>query len=287
MSLIFKGKSTGSTMDASKIQITGAFEEYGFWVDYTAPQVLQSSEAARAHVRLFIGESKLGGDRPFISGIGQAAGQILKVQIKADRSKYFFIVVQREAEVYKYKLRRGNIMSPIPNVVLEIRPRIPGIRRLAAFWSILAPRVVDSRRALVATATSMMATDPQWYRAGLDFLRRTRQWEQRSGEPSSSTGTRAALSTTAPPEDPLTAPFEQCFAKVPYHPDFGVPRPITHSTYIPCSCLTVSLEIKYYRNDERKNSNTVLILNLDIIKDLLSYALADYSNEEAMELSHK
>ena len=74
-------------MDASKIQITGAFEEYGFWVEYTAPNVLQSSEVARAHVQLFIGESKLGGDRPFISGIGQAIGQILKVHIRAGKSK--------------------------------------------------------------------------------------------------------------------------------------------------------------------------------------------------------
>ena len=93
-------------MAASKIQITRAFEEYGFWVDYTAPKVLQSNEATRAHVQLFIGESKLGGDRPFITGIRQAAGQILKVQIRAGRSKYFFIVMQREGEVCKYKLQQ-------------------------------------------------------------------------------------------------------------------------------------------------------------------------------------
>ena len=65
-------------------------------------------------------------------------------------------------------------MSPLSNAVLDIRPRIPGMRHLATFWSILAPTVADSRRALVAAATSMMASDPQWYRAGLDFLRRTR-----------------------------------------------------------------------------------------------------------------
>ena len=52
-------------------------------------------------------------------------------------------------------------------------------------------------------------------------------------------------------------------------------------------CGTMSLELKYNRNEERQNSNTVLIFNPDIIKDLPSYALADYSNEEAMELSHK
>ena len=66
-------------------------------------------------------------------------------------------------------------MSPLPNAVLDIRLQIAGMRRLAAFWSILAPTVADSRRALVAAATAMMAIDPQWYRAGLDFLRRTRR----------------------------------------------------------------------------------------------------------------
>ena len=129
------------------------------------------------------------------------------MQIKADRSKYFFILVQREGQVYKYKLRRANIMSPLPNAVLEIRPRIPGMRRVAAFWSSLAPTVADSRRALVATAPAMMGTDLQWYCAGLDFLRRTRRWKQQSGAPSSSTVAQVALPAAQPPEDPLTAPF--------------------------------------------------------------------------------
>ena len=124
-------------------------------------------------------------------------------------------------------------MSPLSNVVLEIRPRIPGMRRLVAFWSVLAPTVADSRRALVAATTTMMATDPQWYRVGLDFLRRQRRWEQQSGEPSSSNAAHARESATQPPEDPLTASFAQCFAKVPHHPDFGVAWPIMHSTYTP------------------------------------------------------
>ena len=165
-------------MDASTIKITRAFEEFGFWVDYTAPTVLHSSEEVRAHVQIFIGKSKLGGGRPFISGIGQATELIVKVQIWASRSKFFFIVVQRAGQVYKYKLRRGNIMTPLLNAILEIRPRILGMQRLAAFWSILAPMVADSRIALVAAMTAMMATDPQWYRAGLDFLRHSRHWEQ-------------------------------------------------------------------------------------------------------------
>ena len=114
-------------MEAPKIQIIEAFEEYGYWMHYTGPTLLQYSEAERAHVQLFIGENKLDGGRPFISGIGQAAGQILKVQIMASKSKYFFILVQRERQVYKYKLRRANIMYPLLNVVLEIRPRILGM----------------------------------------------------------------------------------------------------------------------------------------------------------------
>ena len=150
-------------MDVSTIQIIEAFEEFGFWMVYTALKELQSSDVKRAQVQLFIGESKLSAGKPFISGIGQAAGQTLRVQIKGARSKVFFIVIQREGQLYKYRLRRGNIMSPLPNAVLGIRPRIAGMRSLAAFWSILAPTVADSRRALVAAAIAMMATDPQWY----------------------------------------------------------------------------------------------------------------------------
>ena len=237
-------------MATPKMQITQAFEEYGFWVDCTPPTRGPSNDAARPNVQLVIGESKLGGGRKFISGIGQAAGHILKVHIRAGRSKYFFIVVEREEPVFKYKLRRGNIMSPLPNAVLEIRPRIPGMRRLAAFWSVLAPTVADSRRALVAAATTMMATDPQWYRARLNFLRRERRWEHQSGEPSSSNTAHARESATQPPEDPLTAPFAQCFAKVPHHPNFGVARPIMHSTYtsgminppsVVCTCIILYL----------------------------------------------
>ena len=52
-------------------------------------------------------------------------------------------------------------------------------------------------------------------------------------------------------------------------------------------CVIVILELNYNGNEERQNFNTVLILNPDIIKDLPSYALADYSNEEAIEQSHK
>ena len=241
VALMLKAFGIGSTMEAPKIPITHALEEYGFWMEYTAPKVLQSNEAERPNVQLVVGKSKIDRGQMFISGIGQAVGHILKVHIRAGRSKYFFIVVQREGQVYKYKLRRGNIMSPLSNVVLEIRPQIPGMRRVAAFWVVLALTVADTQRALVAAATSMMATDLKWYQVGLDFLRRHRRWEQQTGEPSSSTATRARQSTTQPLEDPLTTPFAQCFAKVPHHPDFGVAQPITHSTYTPSMIQTTSV----------------------------------------------
>ena len=91
--LMLKAFDTGSTMEAPKIPITHAFEEYGFWVEYTAPNVLQSNKVERPNVQLVIGESKIGGGQTFIIGIGQAIGHILKVHITAGRSKYFFIVV--------------------------------------------------------------------------------------------------------------------------------------------------------------------------------------------------
>ena len=52
-------------------------------------------------------------------------------------------------------------------------------------------------------------------------------------------------------------------------------------------CYTIVIfEVHYNENEKCHNSHFVLILNPDIIKDLPSYALADYSNEKAMELSH-
>ena len=38
---------------------------------------------------------------------------------------------------------------------------------------------------------------------------------------------RAKLPPTKPSEDLLTAPYARCFAKMPYHPDFGLPHPVT------------------------------------------------------------
>ena len=44
--------------------------------------------------------------------------------------------------------------------------------------------------------------------------------------------------------------------------------------------------VTYYGNEKNK-SHMLLILNPDIIKDLRSYPLGDYSNEALMALSYK
>ena len=95
----------------------------------------------------------------------------------ASKSDHFFLVVKRDGTLYKYKLRKQHIMSPIPDEALEIKPKVPGLKALTSFWSKLPPDVVESRKALVAAPTSMMATNPKWFIEGLQFVRRNRQWE--------------------------------------------------------------------------------------------------------------
>ena len=43
--------------------------------------------------------------------------------------------------------------------------------------------------------------------------------------PTSSEAARVEPPPPRPSEDPLTASYAQCFAKVPHHPDLGIPRP--------------------------------------------------------------
>ena len=131
----------------------------------------------RAHAELYIGESKLGGARRFISGIGQKSGSIVKVQIMASKCDHFFVVVNKDGTLYKYKLCKHHIMSHVPDAALEIKPTIPGLKGLASFWLKLPPDVADSQKALVAALTSMMATNPKWFMEGLQFVRRNRWWE--------------------------------------------------------------------------------------------------------------
>ena len=64
-------------------------------------------------------------------------------------------------------------------------------------------------------------------------MRRNRRWEDHQLVPASSEAARVEPPPPRPSEDPLTAPYAQCFAKVPHHPDFGIPRPVTRSTYTP------------------------------------------------------
>ena len=230
-------RSTFYNMDTTQamgtLRITESFMDYGFWIRFEGSSSGNSTSENRARVDLYIGESKLGEGRRFISGIGQNTGAIVKVQVMASKCDHFFIVVNRDGTSYKYRLRKHHIMSPVPDQALEMKSRIPGLKALSSFWSKLAQDVVDSRKAVVAAATTMMATDPKWYMEGLAFVRRNQRWEDHQFLPASSEAARTELPPTKPSEDPLTAPYARCFAKVPFHPDFGLPRLVTRSTYTP------------------------------------------------------
>ena len=161
--------------DTSTLCITESFLDYGFWVQYQSAVHEDPNFEVRAHAKLYIGESKLEGTRQFILGIGQKSGSIVKVQVMASKCDHFFAVVKRDGTLYKYKLRKHHIMSHIPDEALEIKPTIHGLKGLASIWSKLQLDVADSRKALVATAMSMMATNPKWFMEGLQFVRRNRQ----------------------------------------------------------------------------------------------------------------
>ena len=222
-----------TNMETSTLRITKSFLDYGFWVQYQSALNANPNAEVHAHAELYIGESKLGGARRFISGIGQKLGNIVKVQVMASKCEHFFLVVNRDGTLYKYKLRKQHIMALVPDEALEIKPTIPGLKALASFWSKLQADVADSWKAMVAAATSMMATDPKWYREGLQFVRRNRRWEDHQLLPASSEAARVEPPPPRPSEDPLTTEYAQCFAKVPHHPDFGIPRPVRRSMYTP------------------------------------------------------
>ena len=119
--------------DTSTLRITESFLEYGFWVQYESVVREDLNSKLRAHRELYIDESKLEGARQFISGIGQKSGSIVKVQVMASKCDHFFLVVNRDGTLYKYKFRKHHIMSPIPDEALEIKPTIPGLKVLATF----------------------------------------------------------------------------------------------------------------------------------------------------------
>ena len=58
------------TQDTSTLRITESFLDYVFWVQYQSALNEDPKSDVRAHAELYIGESKLGGARRFISGIG-------------------------------------------------------------------------------------------------------------------------------------------------------------------------------------------------------------------------
>ena len=174
-------RSTLSNMDTTQatdtLCISESFMDYGFWIRFEGSLSENSTLENRARADLYMGENKLGEGRKFISGIGQNAGAIVKVQVMASKCDHFFVVVNRDGTLYKYRLRQHHIMSPIPNQMLEMKPRILGLKALSSLWSKLPPDVVDSQKAVVVAATTMMATDPKWYMEGLVFFRRNRRWE--------------------------------------------------------------------------------------------------------------
>ena len=230
-------RSTFYNMDTTQaigtLRIMESFMDYGFWIRFEGSSSGNSTSKNRARADLYIGESKLGEGRKFISGIEQNTGAIVKVQVMASKSDHFFVVMNRDGTLYKYRFRKHHIMSPVPDQTLEMKPRILGLKALSSFWSKLAPDVADSWKAVVAAATTMMATDPKWYMEGLAFVRRNRWWEDHQFLPASSEAARAELPPTKPSEDPLTAPYARCFAKVPYHLNFDLLRLVTRSTYTP------------------------------------------------------
>ena len=56
--------------DTSTLHITESFLDYGFWVQYQSTVHEDPNSEVCAHAKLYIGESKLGGTRRFISGNG-------------------------------------------------------------------------------------------------------------------------------------------------------------------------------------------------------------------------
>ena len=186
-------RSTFYNIDTSQatgtLRITESFMDYGFWIRFEGSSSGNSTSKNPARADLYIGESKLAEGKRFILGIGQNTGAIVKVQAMASKCDHFFIVVNRDGTLYKYRLRKHHIMSPVPDQALEMKLRIPGLKALSSFWSKLAQDVADSRKAVVAAATTMMATDPKWYMEGLAFVRRNRRWEDHQFLPTSSEAT--------------------------------------------------------------------------------------------------
>ena len=117
-------------------QATGTLEgfmDYGFWIRFQGSSNGNSTSENSTHADLYISESKLGEGRRFISSIGQNVGAIVKVQVMASKCDHFFVMVNRDGTLYKYKLRKHHIMSHVPDQTFEIKSRIPGLKALPSF----------------------------------------------------------------------------------------------------------------------------------------------------------
>ena len=119
--------------NTSTLRITESFLDYGFWVQYQSALNEDPNYEVNTYAELYIGESKLGEARRFISGIGQKSGSIVKVQVMASKCDHLFLVVKRYGTLYKYKLRKQHIMSPVPDQVLQMKPTVSSLKALASF----------------------------------------------------------------------------------------------------------------------------------------------------------
>ena len=104
--------------DTSMFRITESFLDYGFWVQYQSALHEDLNSKVHDHAELYIGESKLGGARWFISGIRQKSGSIVKVQMMASTCDHFFLVVKRDGTLYKYKPTQKNVEFRIERMQL-------------------------------------------------------------------------------------------------------------------------------------------------------------------------
>ena len=84
-------------------------------------------------MELFNKESKLEKAQQFILGIGQKFGALVKIQVMACKCDYFFLVVNKNGTLYKYKLRKSHIMSLVLDQILEIQPKIPRLKTIVSY----------------------------------------------------------------------------------------------------------------------------------------------------------
>lgn len=105
------------------IEVQTCFLERGWWIVH-----------CDGYLDLYIGEDELLQDEMF-TGIGLSCGKILKNQPLAKGIPHFYIHVQREEDPNptKYKLKKTNIMAPIPDQVSELA--VEGVKSMRSWWT--------------------------------------------------------------------------------------------------------------------------------------------------------